>query len=118
MESWWPPYFCILAAQHGAQVTGADLHPAHPAHALHYKHIVADLVPIIYEEKLDKLPGLEGVEFDVITASGLFSSHEFLRSLINSRHDSNEIIRRLQVQAMELLKPGGIYYTDEGMYIK
>lgn len=101
----WGPWFCLLCAQNGADVTGLDLNSS-TKDGDGYEHIQVDLVPDILGGKLAKINGVRG-KYDVVHASNLIGAPDLNETLpINIGYD--EFVKRLRKQGYGITKRNGI----------
>ncbi len=114
----WPPFFCLLASNLGAHVTGIDLHAADKQDAKVYTHIRADLVAAVHTDSLENI-GLPTGSFHVVHAGLLTStdppSGDFIAALEKHHLSEQQFKDELLGSLSRLLVPGGVW-VENGDY--
>lgn len=111
----WPPYFCHLASNLGALVTGIELYPAAAQDAQVYRHIQSDLVRAVHTDAIEQL-GLRDHTFDVVHSHFFTSttppSGDLSDTLKKQNISEHQFRNELGVAVRRWLKPTGVWIEE------
>lgn len=106
------PHFSRLCAINGAEVVAIDIKIQSESDKMLFRSIEADLIPLVLEEKLSELEGLQGQQFDIIHSNDFAGRNPDPR-LYTRLGDKLVLFRhRLISECAKLLAEGGVMSLD------
>lgn len=110
------PHFTRFAAISGARVTAVDMFRQSHYDETLFRGLVADLVPLVMEGRLEDIPGLNGDKFDIVHSNNFVGgnpSDRLAARLAGNRIGFEDFEQRLVKESTKLLVEGGIIDHDQ-----
>lgn len=121
---WFPPIYCYLMANLGAEVTGIDISPRMDKRLPHknagYNHVPLDLVDFFSDpyNHLYKELGFKKKSVRVVNVANFVGASPYMRdpglarSLLEAQTDASVFEKQLALQIIDLLATSGVWIED------